>query len=146
MSREIIRALPLFLNGKKIAAITGGTYELSSGAQMADGAVDGYVGHDDGWPHVKIQPNVIVPVSGYRVATENFLLEGIPIGVSIPVNGRFHQIDCRIVGVSYKWDWKTGSVTGDLSFEGGAPTFAAGGGITVNGKTAATVLDISRPS
>lgn len=120
-TRNIIRALPLFFNGKKIAAVSRGTYDINSGAELALGAVDGYLGHMSGWPTVKISPTVIVPVIGMQAAVDDFLFDETPLAIGLPANGHFHQVTVRIVGISYHWDWKTGAVTGDLTFEGGKP-------------------------
>lgn len=126
MARNIIRAIPMYINGKKIAAVTAGSYDLMSGAGEMFGCVDGYLGHSTGWPSVKITPQVIVPVKGWGAAIENFLIEGTQLQIGLPINGRFHLVDVRVIGVSYKWDFKTGSHHGEVTFEGGQPQFAQG--------------------
>lgn len=115
----------MYFNGKKIAAVARGTYDIMSGAELALGAVDGYLAHMNGWPTIKVVPSVIVPVVGMEAAVENFLFDETTLQLGLPANGRFQQTDVRIVGISYHWDWKTGAVTGDLTFEGGKPELVA---------------------
>lgn len=120
MSRALIRALPIFIDGKKIAECTGGTYSIASGDEMHI-ATDGYIGHSDGATTVKIDPECIIPVKGMQITVDAILLGKKYVQIGVPVNGKFHQVDCRLISASYKWDAKTGSATGSFNFEGGQP-------------------------
>lgn len=123
MARNIIRAIPMFLNGKKIAEVSDGTYDIASGDE-AHIASDGYYGHSDGATMTKVNANCIIPVKGMQQTVDAILLNKQYVSMGIPVNGKAHQIDMRLVNGNYKWDFKTGSCTGSFAFEGGAPELA----------------------
>lgn len=120
MARAIIRALPMYFNGKKIAEVSDGTYDIASGDE-AHVATEGYMGHSDGATMTKVNANTVIPVAGMTTTVEDALLNKRYVSIGIPVNGKFHQIDMRVVNANYKWDFKTGSCSGSFSFEGGAP-------------------------
>lgn len=120
MARGIIRATPVYLNGKKIAELSDGTYDIASGDE-AHVATDGYIGHSDGATMSKISANCVVPVKGMQVTVDDILLNKRYVSVGVLVNAKFHMIDMRLVNSNYKWDFKTGSFNGAFSFEGGPP-------------------------
>lgn len=121
MARAVIRAIPLYIDGKKVAEVSEGEYDLKSGDE-AQIATDGYIGHSDGAMTVSIAPTCIVPVVGMGTAVEDALFAKKYVTAGLLVNGKFHQVDCRVVGVGYSWDWKSGKCTGKFSLEGGVPT------------------------
>lgn len=120
MARAIIRPLPLYIDGKKFAEVTSGTYRIASGDE-AQIATEGYIGHSDGATTTQVTPKIIIPVRGVGITVDDMLLNKRYVTVGIPYNGKIHQIDMRIVNSEASWDFKTGAVTGDLQFEGGAP-------------------------
>lgn len=120
MARNIIRAFPMYLNGKKIAEVSDGTYDIASGDE-AHVATEGYFGHSDGATMTKCNPTCVIPVKGMQITVDDLILNKRYFEVGIPVNGKFHQITMRNVNAAYKWDFKSGSATGVFSFEGGAP-------------------------
>jgi len=120
MARSLIRAAPIYLNGKKIAEVSDGSYDITSGDESHI-ATEGYLGHSDGATTVKINANCIIPVKGTGVALDDLILNKRYFSIGLPVNGKFHQIDCRMVTANYKWDFKTGSLTGAFAMEGGSP-------------------------
>lgn len=120
MARAMIRAFPMYLNGKKIAEVSDGTYDIASGDE-AHIATEGYMGHSDGAATTKVNPNCIIPVKGMQTTVDDLIINKRYFSIGIPANGKFHQIDMRCVSASYKWDFKSGSATGSFSFEGGAP-------------------------
>ena len=120
MARGIIRAAPLYMNGKKIAEVSDGTYDISSNDESHI-TTDGYAGHSDGAATTKINANTIVPVKGMQTAVDDALVNKRYVSMSILMNGKIHQIDMRLVNGNYKWDFKSGSCAGSFSFEGGAP-------------------------
>ena len=126
MARNIIRAIPLFIDGKKFSEVTGGSYDIMSGAEASLGAVEGYLGHMTGWPTTKITPAVIVPIKGLSVPLDTLIISGALLQAGLAVSGttRFHTIEVVVVTLGFKWDWKTGSCTGDLTLEGGQPVLA----------------------
>lgn len=120
MARAIIRALPVYVNGKKIAELSDGTYDIASGDE-AHVATEGYIGHSDGATMTKVNCNCVIPVKGMQVTVDDILINKRYVSVGIPVNGKFHQIDMRLVAGNYKWDFKSGSCNGSFNFEGGSP-------------------------
>ncbi len=120
MSRSLIRAAPLYLNGKKIAEVTSGTYDITSGDEAQIGT-DGYLGHSDGATTTKFSFDAIIPVKGMAVRVDDLIINKRYFSLGLPVNGKFQQVDARMVSASYKWDHKTGAFTGTFSAEGGAP-------------------------
>lgn len=120
MARAIIRALPVYFNGKKIAELSDGTYNIASGDE-AHVATEGYMGHSDGATMSKVNCNCVIPVKGMQTTVEDALINKRYVSIGLPVNGKFHQIDMRCITADYKWDFKTGSCTGAFAFEGGGP-------------------------
>jgi hypothetical protein len=120
MARALIRPAPLYVNGKKFAEIASGTYELNSNDE-SQVATDGYMGHADGSMTSKVSASAIVPVKGMQVTVDTFLVNKTYVTVGIFQNGKFHQVDMRVVSNSYKWDFKNGQNQCDISFEGGQP-------------------------
>lgn len=120
MSRSIIRPLPLYLDGKKIAEVSQGTYRIASGDE-AQIATEGYLGHSDGATTTQVSPKCIIPVKGMQTTVDDVLINKRYVTMGIPVNGKFHQVDMRLVNAEYQWDFKTGACMGDFQFEGGAP-------------------------
>ncbi len=120
MARNIIRAFPLYLNGKKIAEVSDGTYEVMSGDE-SHVATEGYFGHSDGATLTKCNPNCIIPVKGMQVTVDDLILNKRYFEIGLPVNGKFQQTTMRMVSASYKWDFKSGSATGTFQMEGGPP-------------------------
>lgn len=120
MARNIIRAFPMYLNGKKIAEVSDGTYDIASGDE-SHVATEGYFGHSDGATLTKVNPTCIIPVKGMQTTIDDLILNKRYFSIGIPANGKFHQIDMRCVNANYKWDFKSGSATGSFQMEGGSP-------------------------
>lgn len=120
MARERIRAFPLSINGKKIAEVSDGTYEIMSGDE-AQIATEGYIGHSDGATTCKVNPNCIIPVKGMQFAIDDLILNKRYCTIGMPVNGKLHQVDVRCISASYKWDHKSGTAHGTFDFAGGQP-------------------------
>lgn len=122
MSRSRFRAVPLYINGKKVAEVTKGKLSLASGDEMQIGT-DGYLGHSDGAMTSKLNPTCIIPVGGMTTtALRDALFNKKYLTAGLPVDGKFMQVDMRVVSGDFDWDWKTGTITGDYSLEGGEPT------------------------
>ena len=129
MSREIIRAIPLYVQGKKFAEVTQGSYEIDSGAESMDGAVEGYLGHATGWLHIKVAPKVIVPIRGVSIPIVGYIVSGAVISVGLVIDGIafMHQAECIVKTLGFQWDFKSGACNGDVLFEGGAPVLTGTG-------------------
>lgn len=121
MARATIRAFPMYFNGQKIAELSSGTYDIA-GNDEAQIATEGYMGHSDGATMTKFNPTCIIPISGMQSKLEDALINKQYVQIGIPANGKFHQVDARIVAAAYKWDFKNGAATGDFTIEGGNPT------------------------
>lgn len=126
MARAIIRPLPLYFNGKKIAEVSDGSYDITSNDE-AHIATEGYFGHSDGATTSKVNPNCVIPVRGMQTTVIDVLLNKRYVQMGIPVDGKFHQVDMRCVSANYKWDHKNGSMMGSFAFEGGEPDLAGPG-------------------
>jgi len=61
---KIIRALPLYVDSRKIAEVSGGSYEHNSNDELQI-ATEGYMGHSDGADTCRVQANTITPVKGH---------------------------------------------------------------------------------
>jgi len=117
---KIIRALPLYVNSRKIAEVSGGSYEHNSNDEMQI-ATEGYMGHSDGADTCRVQANTITPVKGHELELKRIILNKEYCTVGIPVDGGYEQFDGRMTSRSYNWDTKNGSCTGQFTFEGGKP-------------------------
>ena len=120
MSRAIIRPLPIYLNGKKVAEVSDGNYDIDSGDEIQIGS-EGVIGLSDGTPVASAQFNCIIPVKGMSVTVDTMLLNKQYIDFGIPVNGKFHQVTGRITNGGYSWDHKSGKCMGQFKFIGGGP-------------------------
>ncbi len=120
MARTLIRAAPIYLDGKKIAEVSSGSYDVASGDEAQIGS-DGYLGHSDGATTTRFSFDCIIPVKGMAVKVDDLILNKRYFSLGLPVNGKFHQVDARMTGASYKWDHRNGTFMGTFSAEGGAP-------------------------
>ena len=119
-SRNIIRALPLYVNGQKIGEVSSGTYDINTNDQAQVGT-EGYMGHADGATLTSIKASCVIPVVGMQQVFDSTMASRAYVSVGIPANGKFQKFDARITQASYKWDFKNGNAMGDFTFEGGAP-------------------------
>lgn len=120
MARAIIRALPLYLDGKKIAEVSDGSYDIESGDEMQIGS-EGVLGISDGTITANASFNCIIPVKGMQIAIDQIILNKKYVQLGVPVNGKFHQCDGRLSGVNYSWDHKNGRCNGAFKFMGAGP-------------------------
>lgn len=120
MARSIIRALPLYLDGKKVAEVSDGSYDIESGDEPQI-ATDGFIGLSDGATTTSATFNCIIPVAGMAVTVDNMILNKKYVSLGIPVNGKFHQVDGRVTSGNYTWDHKNGRCMGAFKFMGGEP-------------------------
>lgn len=121
MARAIIRALPLYIDGLKVAEVSNGTYDIATGDEIQI-ATDGVMGLSDGAATTNMSFNTIVPVIGMKAKVDDMLINKKYIDIGIPVNGAFHTCTGRLVTGSYSWDHKNGTCTGAFTFNGGPPT------------------------
>lgn len=120
MARNIIRAAPLYLDGKKVAEVSDGSYDIESGDEIQIGS-EGVIGISDGTPVVNAQFNCIIPVKGMSVAVDSMILNKKYVQLGLPVNGKFHQCDGRVHSANYSWDHKNGRFNGAFKFMGEGP-------------------------
>lgn len=120
MSRAIIRACPIYLDGKKIAEVTDGSYDVESGDEIQI-ASEGVLGLSDGTNTTSANFNCIVPVRGMGVAVDSMLANKKYVDFGIPINGKFHQVTGRITSSNYTWDHKNGRCMGAFKFLGSSP-------------------------
>lgn len=120
MAQAIIRALPLYYQGKKFAEVSSGTYDINSGDEAQFGT-EGYMGHSDGATVSKIDADVVVPVPGITETVLADMLAKKYVQMGIFADGAFNQHTMRITHASYTWDSKTGAAKGKFTFEGGPP-------------------------
>jgi len=123
MARQIFRAFPVYANGKKVAEIRQGTYDVTNNDE-AQVAIDGYQGHTDGATMSSVQATLIIPVTGTQIDFDSMRKTRQYVQIGMPVNGKFQMMDMRLVKAQYKWDSKNGQAEGDFTFEGGEPDFA----------------------
>ena len=120
MARQIFRAFPLYVNGKKIAEVSSGTYDVNPNDEAQVGT-EGYMGHADGATITRIQATCMIPVVGMQVQFDAIIKARQYVQVGVPINGKFQQVDMRITQANYKWNFKNGQAEGDFTLEGGEP-------------------------
>lgn len=120
MARSIIRAFPLSLNGKKIAEVSDGSYDIESGDEPQI-TTEGYAGHSDGAVTTTATFNCVIPVIGMQVTIDDVILNKRYVTLGILANGKIQQVDGRITSGNYTWDHKSGKAMGAFKFFGGSP-------------------------
>lgn len=115
----VFRSAPIYAEGKKIAEIESGDYDIDSGDEQVN-LTDG-VDYTNGQITTKMTCNVIVPVSGMTTRLVSYLVQKQPVLIGIFVDGQMHQVTMRPMRANYKTDSKSGKLTGSFEFNGGAP-------------------------
>lgn len=123
MSKSFIRPAPIYYNGKKVAEIREGTYEISTNDQREITA-DGYIGHTDGAETSDVQMTMVVPVPGISITALPDMLAKRYVTIGIYEDGKLHNLEGRITKMAYSWNHEKGENRVVGSFEAGKPDLA----------------------
>lgn len=115
----IVRAAPIYLNGKKIAEIESGDFEvMDSGEPVV--TIEGYQDDSDGAITSTMTCNTILPVAGMTTPIQ----AGQRYTMGIFINGKNYQARMKCRKAKYSTDTKNGTSKGQFEFGGGPPTAA----------------------
>lgn len=123
MNNGVYRIKPatIFLDSQKVGTCQNSTIDVASGDEMMV-TEEGYSGHSDGVVTTRIQFTRIVPYGDTRLDMIGIINGKRYVTVqALGLDGKAYTWIGRILSSSYKSDHKTGSLTGDFTFEGGAP-------------------------
>ncbi len=120
MANPVVRAAPIYWNGKKIAEAYDLDYKIKTGRTKLVGA-EGYYGHSKGAVEVSATVNVVVPVKGVSFAMVETALNQDDVVIGITINGKVHQITMAVTENGMKSNVEKGTVEGTLTLEGGMP-------------------------
>jgi hypothetical protein len=121
MAQPIIRALPLFLQGQKVAEVASSTENRDINAALQYG-IDGVVAVSIGADEISgLDFDTVIPVLGMNISIDSLI--GVPIQIGSFRDGRMMLSNGVIKSSSYTSDSKTGEAKGKFTFIGGAPEF-----------------------
>lgn len=123
MANAIIRPAPIYFNGKKVAEIREGSYEVDSNDQR-EITSEGYIGHTDAATTSQVQMTLVVPAAGLSIEALPAMLAKRYVKIGLFTDGKFHSMEGRIVKMSYTWNHDKGEMRCTGSFESGAPDLA----------------------
>ena len=115
------RAASLYIDNTKAAQMEGTTYDWTGNdeAQIGDG---GYLGHSDGAVTTRVTCNGIMPLAGTNIDFYDIAKKKKVVTVMLTlVNGKIHVIRMRLTSISIRSSHRSGTQTGDFTFEGGEP-------------------------
>lgn len=113
----IVRAAPIYQNGKKIAEIESGELDvMDSGEPQV--TTEGYQDDSDGAITSTLKCNTILPVAGMTVN----IIVGQRYTMGIFINGKTQQARMKCRKATYSTDAKNGTAKGQFEFGGGPPT------------------------
>lgn len=121
MAQSVIRALPIYLNGLKVAEAASSTENRDVNAANQYG-IDGVVGQSIGSDEISgLDFDLIIPVLGTNISIDDLI--GVPVSMGIFRNARMMISQGVIKSSSYTSDSKSGEAKGKFTFIGGAPQF-----------------------
>jgi hypothetical protein len=119
MAQSIIRPLPLYLNGQKVAEVSSSTETRDVNAANQYG-IDGVIGQSIGADEISsLEFDTIIPVLGMDIDLDSLI--GQPISIGSFRNGTMMLAQGVIKGSTYTSDSKSGEAKGKYTFIGGAP-------------------------
>jgi len=123
MAQSIIRPAPIYYNGKKVAEVREGTFEVDSN-DVREITSEGYIGHTDGATTSSVQMTLVVPVEGISITALPDMLAKKYVKIGILTDGHMSLMEGRIVKMSYTWNHEKGEMRCSGSFEAGEPALA----------------------
>lgn len=122
MANPIIRPVPIYVNGDKVAEATEGDWDTNGGVALAPAA--DVVGITRGTVTVKCNFSTIVPVKGQRVRVMELCIGQADIGIEVFVDGQSLKADGVLESAGYSWNQEKGACTGKSVFIGAQPQMA----------------------
>lgn len=123
MAQSIIRPAPVYKDGKKVAEVREGTYEVDSN-DVREITSEGYIGHTDGATTSMMQMTMVVPVEGLSITALPDMLAKKYVKIGVFTDGHMHLMEGRIVKMSYTWNYEKGEMRCTGHFESGQPQLA----------------------
>lgn len=123
MANAVIRPSAIYVNGKKIATLTGSTIDINSNDQRQL-ALDGYLGHSDG---ITVSDFEAKKIEIFGDADTDQLMNLILLKQYCEVQGtigsKLASITSRCISANFSSEVENGRLDGTFKFEGGEPTF-----------------------
>lgn len=120
MSNPVVRAFPVFYQGRKIATAYENDYRITTGRTRLFGA-EGYLTHSKGAVVTSLSINLVIPVTGEAPETVLDALNQDDVTIGIPVGGKVHTVVMAITEKDMKSNTERGTVEGTMTLEGGVP-------------------------
>ncbi len=123
MANARIRPSALYVNGDKLATLTGSTFDFNSNDQRQL-VIDGYLGHSDGIDVTDTEAKIIVPVGDTTIdeILRLFFLKEY-LEVQGTVGDKLVSITSRCISFNVTSDVENGKLEGTFKFEGGRADF-----------------------
>ncbi len=118
MANSTFHAMPIYLNGQKIAEAMTSSFDASNGGGVVYG-IDGVLGVSDGIEETKIEFDTIVPLAGHRQAFKTMMRQRSYVDIAVDVDGGLEIVTGKIQGRSYSAEAKSGETKGKFTFVGG---------------------------
>lgn len=123
MSNAVLRPSAIYLDGKKIATLSGSTFDLASNDQRSL-VLDGYLGHSDGITTSDVEVKTITPYGDTTVdQIMNLILNKRYCELQATLGSKLISFTSRCISVSFSSEVENGRLDGTFKFEGGEPTY-----------------------
>lgn len=123
MANARIRPSALYVNGDKLATLSGSTFDFNSNDQRQL-VIDGYLGHSDGIEVTDTEAKIIIPVGDVTIDEIVRLLQDKEyLEVQGTVGDKLVSITSRCVSFNVTSEVESGKLEGTFKFEGGKASF-----------------------
>jgi len=123
MAQSKFRAFPVYLAKKKLATMSGVTFDIESGDELQFGA-EGVLGHSDGISTCTLEADCVIPVAGSPVDFLGTILNKRDVSITIFADGKFQEFVGRLKSVNYTSNSRNGESRGKFRFDGAAPVIS----------------------
>ena len=118
MANVTVRAVPLYLNNKKVAEANEMNLDITPGRTPIFGA-EGYACHSKGAVISSIDVNFFVPVQSMSVDVLAKLINQEDVTIRVPIGGVVYEGVMAITKGTVKSNVETGKCDGSATFNGG---------------------------
>jgi hypothetical protein len=118
---SVFRAQSIYWNGKKVAEVSGSTFDLNANSANQYGT-EGVLGQSRGAQETKLSMDTVVPTQGHEIGFLLGLVNEETVTVSVLVDAHLCNVEGTLVSLSYTGKSKEGESTCKVEFIGGAAT------------------------
>lgn len=117
---KVFRAMPVFVNNKKVAEIKEATVKIMTNGEQQTGFEE-VLGESEGIVTVEGSFSEVIPVVGTEIDIVDLLVNQRYAGIGVLVNGKTMKMEAKFVDGEFKSTSKSGVVEGSFNWRSGRP-------------------------